>query len=190
VLAPKAPPIQLSPEEERALSRLVRVHSTPQKLAKRARIILLGAAGNGIGESAAALRLWRKTVQHWRRRWEAAASTARVAERLSDAPHSGAPVTFTVEQIRHITALACEDPERLPRPLLLNRDQLEGFAVRARWRVFGIPDPLRKTLRAAASISCDRGRFKIRLKSGHKAGSKRRGWSSSGPGGSFMSSMY
>jgi hypothetical protein len=86
VLAPKAPPIQLSPEEERALSRLVMVHSTPQKLAKPARIILLGAAGKGIGESAAALGVWLKTVRHWRRRWEAAPSTAHVAERLSDAP--------------------------------------------------------------------------------------------------------
>ena len=101
----------------------------PQRLAKRARIILLGAAGKGIRESAAPLGLRRKPVRHWRRRWEAAASTARVAERLRDAPHSGAPVTFTVEQIRQITALACEDPEWLPRPLLLNRDQSE-FPIR------------------------------------------------------------
>lgn len=66
--APKAPSIQLSSEQEGALTELVRAHSTPQKLAERARIILLAAAGQGIGESAAALGVWRKTVRHWRRR--------------------------------------------------------------------------------------------------------------------------
>ena len=39
--------IQLSPEHERELNALVRAHSTPQKLAERARIILLAASGLG-----------------------------------------------------------------------------------------------------------------------------------------------
>ena len=115
--AAKAPPIELSPGQERDLNQLVRAHATPQKLAERARIILLAAAGKGIGESAAALGVWRKTVRHWRRRWEAAAATAGVAERLSDAPRPGAPATFTPEQICQIMALACEDPERLDVPI-------------------------------------------------------------------------
>jgi hypothetical protein len=37
----KAPPIQLSPDHERQLKALERAHSTPPKLAERARIILL-----------------------------------------------------------------------------------------------------------------------------------------------------
>lgn len=115
--APKAPSIQLSSEQEGALTELVRAHSTPQKLAERARIILLAAAGQGIGESAAALGVWRKTVRHWRRRWEATEAAASVAERLSDAPRCGAPATFTPEQICQIMALACEDPERLDVPI-------------------------------------------------------------------------
>ncbi len=65
---PKAPPLPLSPEQKAALEDLVRVHSTPQHLAERARIILLAASGKGIAESAAALGVWRKTVRHWRRR--------------------------------------------------------------------------------------------------------------------------
>ena len=48
--AHKAPAIQLSAEQEAALSALVRAHSTPQKLAERARIILLAATGKGMGE--------------------------------------------------------------------------------------------------------------------------------------------
>ena len=46
--AHKASPVQLSAEHERELNDLVRAHSTPQKLAERARIILLVAAGLGI----------------------------------------------------------------------------------------------------------------------------------------------
>jgi DNA-binding CsgD family transcriptional regulator len=97
--AHKAPAIQLSAEQEAALSALVRAHSAPQKLAERARIILLAAAGKGMSETAEALGVWRKTVRHWRRRWEAAASSADVADRLSEAPRCGAPATFTPEQV-------------------------------------------------------------------------------------------
>jgi putative transposase len=111
--AQKAPAIQLSPEQETALNDLVRAHSTPQKLAERARIILLAAAGKGMEETAAALGVWRKTVRQWRRRWEAAEAAVSVTERLSDAPRCGAPASFTPEQICQIIALACENPERL-----------------------------------------------------------------------------
>ena len=47
VPAHKALPVQLSSDHERELNNLVRAHSTPQKLAERARIILLAAAGQG-----------------------------------------------------------------------------------------------------------------------------------------------
>ena len=66
--AHKASPVQLSAEHERELNDLVRAHSTPQKLAERARIILLAAAGLGIDETAQQLGIWRKTAGHWRRR--------------------------------------------------------------------------------------------------------------------------
>ncbi len=36
---------------------------------------------------------------------------------LADAPRSGAPATFTPEQVCQIVALACEDPERSGRPI-------------------------------------------------------------------------
>ena len=45
--AHKASPIQLSSEQKCELKVLVRAHSTPQKLAERARIILLAASGLG-----------------------------------------------------------------------------------------------------------------------------------------------
>jgi putative transposase len=115
--AHKASPVQLSPEHERELNNLVRAHSTPQKLAERARIILSAATGLGIGETARQLGIWRKTAGHWRRRWRDADASAGVAARLSDAPRCGAPATFTPEAIGQIMALACEDPETLEVPI-------------------------------------------------------------------------
>jgi putative transposase len=47
----------------------------------------------------------------------AAAASAEVGQRLSDAPRCGAPATFTPEQICQIMAMACEDPERLDVPI-------------------------------------------------------------------------
>ncbi len=113
VPAHKASPVQLSAEHEQELNDLARAHSTPQKLAERARIILLAATGVGIVETARELRIGRKTAGHWRRRWCDAAATAGVAARLGDAPRSGAPATFTPEVICQIMAMACEDPETL-----------------------------------------------------------------------------
>ena len=115
--AHQAPPIQLSPEHERALNELVRAHSTPQKLAERARIILLAATGLGVSETARQLGIWRKTAGEWRRRWQQFAASSGVAARLSDAPRCGAPATFTPEEICQIMALACEDPETLDVPI-------------------------------------------------------------------------
>jgi len=95
----------------------VRAHSTPQKLAERARIILLAAAGLGIDETAQRLGIWRKTAGHWRRRWRDAPASDAVAARLSDAPRCGAPATFTPEVICQIIALACDNPETLDVPI-------------------------------------------------------------------------
>ena len=53
--AHKALPIQLSSTPGLELSALVRAHSTPRKLAKRARIILLAASGRGVDERARTL---------------------------------------------------------------------------------------------------------------------------------------
>jgi transposase len=92
------------------LTRLVRAHTTPQKLAERAQLILLAAAGSGVRETARQLGVWPKTVRHWLHRWRTAAEATPVAQRLADAPRAGAPATFTPEQICAIVALACEQP--------------------------------------------------------------------------------
>ena len=129
--AHKASPIELSVEHERKLSALVGAHSTPQKLAERARIILLAASGLGIEETSQRLGIWRKTASTWRRRWIDAEATAGVASRLSDAPRSGAPARFTPEVICKIVALSCEDPEALDVPIShWSQSELARQAVR------------------------------------------------------------
>ena len=105
-----AEPIVITPAHERLLTRLVGAHTTPRKLAERAQLILLAAAGSGVRETARQLGVWPKTVRHWLRRWRSAAEATPVAHRLADAPRAGAPATFTPEQICAIVALACEQP--------------------------------------------------------------------------------
>lgn len=62
-------PLSLSVEERGELARLIRSHSTPQQLARRARMIVLMADGLGVGETAERLGVWRKGVSQWRARW-------------------------------------------------------------------------------------------------------------------------
>jgi transposase len=102
--------LTLSHEQQAALERLRRTHRTPQQLALRAWIILLAADGKGVRETARLVGVEAKTVRRWRRRWLAAKDADSVANRLADAPRSGAPATFTAEQVCAIVALACEPP--------------------------------------------------------------------------------
>lgn len=109
-MARRAAAITLSGEERIELDRLIRSHSTPQQLALRARMIVLGDDGVGVGETAERLGVWRKGVSFWRARWLAGGGES-AAERLADAPRSGAPATITPEQICAVVALACERPD-------------------------------------------------------------------------------
>ena len=109
-------PIVLSCVERSELERLIRSHSTQQHLALRARMTVLAAAGVGVGETAQRLGVWRKGVSFWRARWRAGGGGS-AAERLCDAPRSGAPATITAEQTCAIVALACERPQDSGVPL-------------------------------------------------------------------------
>jgi transposase len=110
-MASRSAAIVLSIEERSELERLIRGHSTSQHLARRARMIVLAADGIGVGETADRLGVWRKGVSSWRARWAACGEGESAAERLSDAPRSGAPPTITAEQTCAIVAMACERPD-------------------------------------------------------------------------------
>ena len=67
--------------------------------------------------SARELGVWPKTVRYWRKRWRQAAEGQSVPERLADAPRSGAPATYTPEQICALVAMTCEKPSESERPI-------------------------------------------------------------------------
>ena len=112
-----ADPVIVLPAHREALEALVRAHSTSQHLALRARMILHAADNIGVRESARELDVWPKTVRYWRGRWRQAPAAQSVSERLADAPRSGAPATYTPEQICAVIAMTCEKPSESERPI-------------------------------------------------------------------------
>jgi len=115
-LAPKS--VCLETEEREQLQALINRHHTPQQSALRAKIILLADEGKNHRQIARELEISRKMAQLWRRRWfEGVASGVGVADRLQDAPRSGAPATFELEQVLHLFKLACDSPSEYNRPI-------------------------------------------------------------------------
>ena len=112
-----ADPVTVLPEQREQLEQLIRTHSTPQQLALRARMIVHAAEGVRVRESARELGVWPKTVRYWRKRWRQADDKHSVCERLADAPRSGAPATYTAEQVCAVVAMTCEKPSESERPI-------------------------------------------------------------------------
>ncbi len=112
-----------------ALEQITRRDKSPQALVTRARLIVLAAEGARNQHIADELGLHVQTVSYWRGRWlEAAEGLARAEtdeklfwkllhQALSDRQRSGAPITFTAEQVCQIVALSCEPPEDSGRPV-------------------------------------------------------------------------
>lgn len=114
--APK--PLRLNAEEREQLQQLVNRHHTPQQLALRASIILLADQGLNHQEIACELQISRDMARLWRNRWlELSPKEVAVVARLQDAERSGAPATFSLEQILQLFAMACEKPEQYGRPV-------------------------------------------------------------------------
>jgi len=121
--------ITLSTEQQAVLEALQRQASCPQALALRVRIVLGVAGCQRTGPLAAMLGCSRPTIRTWRNRWAAAESQLAAAEAdpcalrqmvastLADAPRSGAPATFSAEQIVQIINLACTSPRAVGCPV-------------------------------------------------------------------------
>ncbi len=118
---PKLPTLELSAAERQDLEQLVRRHSTPQQLARRARIVLAAADGANNCQIARALDVSLDMVRRWRERWLALQAASLddlpITDRLTDAPRPGKPTRITDEQVCQIVALACEPPARSERPI-------------------------------------------------------------------------
>ena len=110
--------INLSDMERESLEKLLNRNKTPQQIALRATIILRSAQGESQGKIARDLGVSIEMSRVWRRRWiEMTARDVPILERLNDAPRSGAPLSFTLEQITHLYAIACSPPEQYGRPI-------------------------------------------------------------------------
>lgn len=105
-------PLHLSETEREQLQQLVNRHSTAQQIAIRASIILLADEGHNHREIARELNISREMARLWRHRWlELSVKDIVVVERLADAPRPGGPMTFSLEQILQLFAIACQKPE-------------------------------------------------------------------------------
>lgn len=129
---PTPPAVILSDRLRGVLEHLARRQTRSQRLVRRLQIVLAAAAGGNNEEIARQGGIDRSTVRTWRTRWLGAASRLEaavaagdddrllarlVAEALDDAPRTGAPPTFTAEQVVQIVALACESPPGSDRPV-------------------------------------------------------------------------
>ena len=115
---PKPAEVMLSEPERNELEALVGRHSTPQQVAKRARIVLAAAEGKRNAEIARELAVSVDTARTWRGRWiglqPVPLSELSIRERFEDLPRPGRPSQITAEQICQMVAMACEQPKERP----------------------------------------------------------------------------
>jgi putative transposase len=124
--------VQLTARQRACLEQLARRQTSPQRLVRRAKILLALETGATQCHVTRQMRLNRGTVHTWRQRWLALvpkleqieadggsekALTTMIVEALTDRPRSGTPATFTAEQIVQIVAVACEEPGESGRPV-------------------------------------------------------------------------
>lgn len=121
----KAAKITLTSRQRAVLEPLARARTAAQRLVERCRIVLMSAEGRDNEELAEELGVDRQRVRRWRTRWAKASASLAAAEAegaagkdleklilavLADDERTGAPATFTAEQMAAIIALACEPP--------------------------------------------------------------------------------
>src|SRR6266581_6360090 len=106
---PTIPPLVISEEERAELQRRVRAHTTPQRAAKRARIVLLAADGVPNRQIAPMVGMNQHTVAQWRRRFE----VERLAG-LTDRKRPGRPLVYDHDQRLRIVATVTQQPPTRP----------------------------------------------------------------------------
>jgi len=129
---PVSPTVTLTARQRACVEQIARRQTNPQRLVRRAKLLLAMDAGANNSQIARQMHLNRGTVCVWRHRWLALtpklaqveaeglsdkALTTMIEEVLTDNPRLGAPATFTAEQIVQIVAVACEPPEESGRPI-------------------------------------------------------------------------
>jgi transposase len=96
---PTVPPLAITDEERAKLQRRVRAHTTPQRAAKRARVVALAADGVPNRQIAPIVGMNEHTVALWRRRFE----SERLAG-LQDRQRPGCPLVYDHDQQLRLVA--------------------------------------------------------------------------------------
>jgi transposase len=91
--------------EREELERLVRAHSTPQRLVRRARVILLAADGMPNRQIAKVVGIGEDHVAKWRNRFE-----EKRLDGLSDDPRPGRPRIYGPEERLRLVATVTSEP--------------------------------------------------------------------------------
>jgi transposase len=127
-----SPGLVLGDRQRSILEAVVRQTHCPRVIALRARVVLAAADGMGASEAGREAGCSREVARRWRERFAAAAAgwgeaagewdrdvlAGKVLGALEDRERSGAPATFTPEQLCQIMAVACEKrPEECGRPV-------------------------------------------------------------------------
>ena len=124
--------VRLTIRQRTCLEQILRRQTSPQRLVRRAKMLLALETGVNECHVRRQMPLNRETVRVWRRRWLALAPKlepleadegsdkalcAMIVAALTDHPRPGTPATFTAEQIVQIVAVACEDAAASGRPV-------------------------------------------------------------------------
>jgi len=104
--------ITLSAEDQAELEARVGRHRGEQRVALRARIVLMAADGARNAVIAQALGVVANTVLKWRKRFSQEGLSG-----LADRPRSGRPPVFGPEVVALVKAIACEPPAERDVPL-------------------------------------------------------------------------
>jgi len=103
----RVPPLPVSVAEREELERLVRAHTTPQRLAKRAKAILMAGDGVPNRRIAEVVGMGEEYVAKWRQRFD-----ARRIEGLKDDPRPGRPRIYGPEdRLRLVATVTSEPPD-------------------------------------------------------------------------------
>jgi transposase len=143
---PAPRPITLTADERARLTELARRSKTANAVARRARIVLGVADGNGNGEVARALGVGKSTVVKWRARF-----VRRRMDGIFDEPRSGAPRTISDAKVEEVVAKTLEETPRgethWSRRSMAKTVGLSPDSIGRIWRAFGLQPHLSETFR-------------------------------------------
>ena len=166
--------VVVTARQRQVLEAVARTKLAPQQLVERCRIVLMSSEDRENENQANELGVDRQRVRRWRHRWARASDALAVAERegatdkdleklilavLADDQRSGAPPTFTPEQMAAVIALACEPPADSGLPVShWTPPELAREAIKR--RIVETISP-RQVDRFLAKRTCDRTRASI-----------------------------